>query len=84
MTTVSSRSGVILEAYLLVGDPDEERRETVYKDLESKAKNNTTSPEHQRGRELVEMRQHVPGGSRHRFSLKAVAGKIDLAASVQE
>lgn len=81
---VAGRSGVILEAYLLAGDPDEERREAVYKDLEDKAQSISTSSEHLRARELVNMRSQVPGGHRYGFSLKFVAGKIDLAASVQE
>lgn len=81
---VASRSGVILEAYLLAGDPDEERKEAIYKDLEGKAQSISTSSEHLRAHELINMRSHVPAGYRHRFSLKFVAGKIDLAATVQE
>lgn len=81
---VSSRSGVMLEAYLLAGDPDEERKQAVYKDLESKAKSDTTSSEHLRACELIAMSSIVPAGHRHRFSLKFVAGKIDLAAAVRE
>ena len=81
---VASRSGAILEAYLLAGDPDEERKEAVYKDWVNKAKSITTSPEHLRAVELLDTRSHIPGGNRHRFRLKLIAGKIDLAASVQE
>lgn len=74
----------MLEAYLLAGDPDEERKQAVYKDLESKAKSDTISSEHLRACELIAMSSIVPTGHRHRFSLKFIAEKIDLAAAVQE
>ena len=68
---VADRTGVIIEAYLLAGDPVEERKEALHKALREKAEDvsgNTSA--HVRARELTEMRKHVPGGMRHRFYLK--------------
>jgi hypothetical protein len=70
---------------LLAGDPNDERKESLHKALEERAEDpNGTTGEHVMARELVEMRKHVPGGMRHWFDLKSVAGKIDLAASIRD
>ena len=81
---VADRTGVVIEAYLLAGDPNDERKEALHKALQERAEDpKGTSGEHVRARELLAMRKHIPGGMRHRFDLKYVAGKIDLAASIR-
>jgi vacuolar-type H+-ATPase subunit H len=82
---VAGWSGLVIEAYLLSGDPSEERKEALYKDLSDKAgdaSGNTAA--HLRARELIRTMDQIPGRSRRRFDLKYVAGKIDLAASIRD
>ena len=82
---VAGRTGVVIEAYLLAGDPIDERKEALHKALQEKAADSSgTTGEHLRARDLVEVRKHVPGGTRYRFDLKYVAGKIDLVASIRD
>ncbi|HEY8907512.1 MAG TPA: P-loop NTPase fold protein, partial [Rhodoferax sp.] len=81
---VADRSGVVIESYLIAGDPDRDRRDVKYKTLQEQAKSEDASPGTLRARELVEMRQHVFSGFRDPMSLVHVAKKIDLAASVRD
>ncbi len=82
---VADQSGVIIETYLLAGDPDTERKQAIYQELQKKANDTSgASDAHVRARDLLEARKYFPGGMRGRFELGFVAKKIDLAAAVRE
>ena len=82
---VADRDGLLIEAYLLAGDSNEERKLARYKALEVTAQNASADPaEKSRAGELIRMFRLVSGGYGRRFRLRHVAGKIELAASVQD
>ena len=78
----NSRVLTIIEAYLIAGDIDRERRERVRKELRALAEADPAAVDSRRARELVEMFGHVVGASRYGFSTDHVASKIDLASRV--
>lgn len=83
---VRERSGVLIEAYLMAADPNEER--TSARDAELKAiveAEATESVKRGRAMQLIEFRRSVPGAMRYgHLRLSHVAAKVDLAAYVQE
>ena len=77
--------GVLIEAYLMAGDSNEERKNTSYRALEVAAQNaNANSAEKSRAGKLLSTHDNVLDGHSRDFQLKHVAGKIELAASVQD
>ena len=82
---VANRTGLLIETYLLAGDANEERKLARYKALEVTAQNANADPaEKSRAGALMEMRRFVSDGYGRGSRLKHVAGKIELAASVQD
>lgn len=76
--------GIPLEAYLMAGDNNQDRK--IARDAELKAvlEDDNAAPElREHARQLLEMRRHV-GGMRRGFTLGTVAAKVDLAASIRE
>ena len=82
---LKNRVELILEAYLIASDPDEQRTKARNARLSKvTADEHPDEQERTRARELLEMRRHVGGGWGRGLSLKVVAGKIDLAASIRD
>jgi len=77
-----SRVPTVMEAYLIAGDVDRERGESVRKELRALAEAKPDSPDGRRARELVDMLGHVAGSRFRDFSTGYVANKIDLASRV--
>lgn len=82
---LKNRVGLVLEAYLIASDPDEERVEARNARLRAIA-GDAHPDEHERvqARELIEMRKRVGSRWGGGPNLKAVAGKIDLVAAIRE
>jgi hypothetical protein len=83
---VAHRYGVMIEAYLLLGDVNTERRRARYRTLETMARNTLNilgRAEDFRATELLEMYGRIESGGRS-FRLNDVAEKIDLAAAVRD
>lgn len=79
--------GVLIEAYLLIGDSDsnEAHRRARYSAVETMAQDINADPtEKYRAGKLLEMRMRISGEYGRDFQLKHVAEKIELAASIQE
>ena len=77
--------GVAIEAYLLGGDTNEERKKARCTTLEVIAQNANASPtEKSHADNLMHMLRQFPGGLGHGSRLKYVAEKIDLAALVRD
>ena len=82
---LKNRVGLILEAYLIACDPDDSRAEARTARLRAGAADeNPDQKERAHARELIEMRRYIGGALGRGLSLKTVAGKIDLAASIRE
>lgn len=79
---MASRVSIILEAYLIAGDVVRERGEQVLKSLQELAKIEPDTASGLRARELLDMQRYVGGTWSRNFSIKYVAGKVDLAAKV--
>lgn len=79
---MASRVSIILEAYLIAGDVVRERGEQVLKSLQELAKVEPDTASGLRARELLDMQRYVGGTWGRSFSIKYVAGKVDLAAKV--
>ena len=79
---MASRVSTVLEAYLIAGDVVRERGEQVLKSLQELAKVEPDTASGLRARELLDMQRHVGGNWGRSFSIKHVAGKVDLAAKV--
>lgn len=81
----TGRPGIVMHAYLLAADNDNDRTRL----LEDKLKNDSENeklPEDSRRRaaNILEMKQRINGGMRMGISLAHVAAKIDLAAMVRD
>jgi len=73
---------MLIESYLLAGDPNTVRADTHYKALEDLWKSNSGEPTvRSRAQEMLSLRNHVVAGYRRRFDYRSVAAKIDLAQS---
>lgn len=82
---VADRPSMLIESYLLAGDPNEERANAHYKELEEFWNSNTGDPETRaRAQEMLRLRNNVVSGYRHRFDYRHVAAKIDLAESFRD
>ncbi len=79
---MASRVSTILEAYLIAGDVVRERGEQVLIDLQELARAEPRTDVSIRASELVGMQRHVSGDWGRNFSIKHVAGKVDLAAKL--
>lgn len=83
----ASRSGLVIEAYLIAADPNKERSKARHLDLQRQGDEKDVSDPPAmkfRARELTSMRRHIFSGFRDSVSLAHIAGKIDLAASVRD
>jgi len=82
---VADRYGVLIEAYLLLGDANTERRRGRYQALEAMAQNVNPADQFKQSRaaDLVVSCRGIQSGGRS-FRLKPVAEKIDLAAAVKD
>lgn len=82
---VDDRPGIVIEAYLIAADSDEDRKRGRDNELKLIVEDQKSSPAVKaRASDLIEMRKHVPGGMRRRFSLTPIAAKVDLAAAVKD
>jgi hypothetical protein len=82
---VADRPGMLVESYLLAGDPDAERADAHYRMLEDFLKSNSgESNERSRSQEMLGFRNRIITGFRHRFDYRSIAAKIDLAASFRD
>jgi hypothetical protein len=79
---MASNVSTVLEAYLIAGDVVRERREQVIKNLQELAKVEPDTAAGLRATELLDMQRRVGGNWRPNFSIKHVAGKVELAAKV--
>lgn len=81
---VTVRMGVVIEAYLISADENEDRKESTVKALQA-IPQDETNPEYLRSREILEMLQHVRSAGRYRGPrLSDLINKIDLAAGIRE
>ena len=81
----SERYGMIIEAYLVMVDPNEARKGNRVKEIEDRAEDATlTGQERKQAVELFRMMQSIRGGSRMGITLAPIATKIDLAAWVRD
>jgi hypothetical protein len=81
---VVDRSGMLLESYLLAGDPNRNRTSAHYKSLEDLWNSNSGEASvRSRAQEMLRLRENVVTGHRRRFDYRTVAAKIDLAQSVR-
>ena len=81
-----SRSGLVLEAYLMAADPNVNRvtgRQMELKKIVESQSVDTEAAARRRATDLMEMCRRVPGPMRDGISLSTIARKIDLAANVQ-
>ncbi len=82
---VADLSGMLIESYLLAGDPNQNRTDAQYKELEDFWKSSTDdSPTRARAQEMLRLRGNVVSGYRRRFDYRHVAAKIDLAESIRD
>jgi hypothetical protein len=77
-----SRVSTIIEAYLIAGDIDRERRDDVQRELRALAEVEPAAVDSRLARELIDMLDYVVGAGRYGFSTDHVASKIDLASRV--
>jgi len=79
------RPGVIIQSYLLAGDPVADRSEAYYIGLEDLCKSDASdSAARSHAQELLQLRNNILDGFRGRFDYRSVAQKIDLAASFRD
>jgi hypothetical protein len=82
---LAHRPGVLIESYLLAGDPNEDRVNAHYKELEGFLQSNNGDPStRSRAQEMLSLRNNVVSGYRRRFDYRHVAAKIDLAESFRD
>ncbi|MEK8086161.1 P-loop NTPase fold protein [Aquabacterium sp. A3] len=77
-----SRLGLIIEAYLIKGDSDQERRTRTIEGLKNAT--NTTSHTGTHARDLLSMLEHTPPHAFHRFdfNISTLISKVDLTHSL--
>lgn len=82
---MDAQTGILIEAYLMACDVNSERREARYAEISLQANSeNGISPANLRARDLNRMKGFIFSGWRHSISLREIARKIDLAASVRD
>ena len=82
---VADLSGMLVESYLLAGDPNQDRTNAHYKKLEDLSKSNSGEPPaRSRLQEMLRLRNNVVTGHRRSFDCRNVAAKIDLAESFRD
>ena len=87
---VADRIGILIEAYLIAADPDEDRRKTCQDQLKAliEEKNHAGALKMSanfRASELTHMMQNIfNNGFRRSINLKHIAGKIDLAVAFKD
>ncbi len=81
----SKRYGLIIEAYLMAVDPNDERASSRIRELEETSNNVSLSEQdRQKATQLLEMKRSIGGGMRMGIKLAPIAAKIDLAAMVRD
>jgi hypothetical protein len=81
----SKRYGLIIEAYLIAVDPNDERASSRIRELEETSNNVSLSEQdRQKATQLLEMKRSIGGGMRMGIKLAPIAAKIDLAAMVRD
>jgi hypothetical protein len=76
---------MIVESYLLAGDPNSERTNAHYKKLEELGKSASGEAKAQsRAQKMLELRNKVVTDHHYRFDYRNIAAKIDLAASFRD
>lgn len=81
---LKNRVGLIVEAYLIASDPDESRAEARSARLRVLAADeHPDEQDRTHARDLLDMRRYIGGVWGRGMSLKTVAGKIDMAASIR-
>ncbi|MHB1991986.1 KAP family P-loop NTPase fold protein [Metallibacterium scheffleri] len=80
---VTSRSGILIEAYLIAADENEDRKESTLRELQATTQNESTAIAARAG-ELLEMVQHLRRHMSGTPTLSRVTRKIDLAAGIRE
>ncbi len=82
---VADRSGMLIESYLLAGDPNTDRVNAHYKKLEDFSTSNEGEPNaRSRAQEMLKFRSRIVTGHRHSFDYRTSAAKIDVAASFRD
>ncbi len=82
MELVADHPGVLIESYLLAGDPNTDRVNSHFKKLEDFWKANEGEPyERSRVGQMLSFRNRIVEGHRRRFDYRTLASKIDVAAS---
>ena len=83
-TFAESRLGTIVETYLVIGDNNQERRNSKIGSLKALAEAKVDSPETMRAQEIVNTMNYIPPNSFHRyhFSISSVANKVEMASSL--
>lgn len=82
---VAERPGILLESYLLAGDPVAGRTDAHYKKLEELLNSNSGDANARtRANEMLRLRHNILPGFRDRFDYRYLAAKIDLAASFRD
>lgn len=82
---VADRPGMLIESYLLAGDPNTDRVNAHYKKLEDFSTSNESEPNaRSRAQEMLKFRSRIVTGHRHSFDYRTSAAKIDVAASFRD
>lgn len=82
---VTNRPGVLIESYLLAGDPNPDRSNAHYKKLVDFWESNSGDPTtRSRAQDMLQLRNNVVAGYRPRFDYRHIAAKIDLAQSFRD
>ena len=82
---IADRPGMLIESYLLAGDPNTDRVNAHYKMLEDFWTSNTGEPaDRSRAQEMLNFRNRIITGFRNRFDYRTAAMKIDVAASFKD
>lgn len=78
---LSDRIGLVIEAYLIATDENDQRKSATMNALEKAAKNNENA-EHKSAAELLEMLRNIQSRGRGVPKLTYIARKVDLAAGL--
>lgn len=79
---VSDQLGLVIEAYLIAADEDEDRKTSVVNALQVTSQNESV-PEYLHARELLEMVRHVQRPARGTPRLSRLTNKIELASGLR-
>ena len=82
---VASRAGMLIESYLLAGDPNTERSSEYYKTLQDFWNSESGDPNvRSRAKQVLDLRGQILAGFRDRVDYRDVAKKIDVSASFRD